>query len=356
MSKMGSFLKSTGLGTATAAVTLHLDTGYPPLNKIVSGSYDLGLPAGQITMIAGPSASGKTMIATQLMISSQKHGGFAAFFDHEYAYAVELAEKQGLQTDDPDKYLYIAGVSFEQSMKQSIDLANFIRDNDVVDKDAPIVFIFDSLAGMIPAKKLEKDVDALTMNDSTMLARSTSQLFPVIAQVFKKLNVTAVFINQVRDTLQSTRGPGGTSIPVTVLPGGKSPYYYASTILVLSGSNLYSSDKTTLIGKTINCRTEKSRATRPGKKVSWNFMFDPTGGGKMDAVGSYADYLKETGVIKSAGSRVEWDGGKPYMSQVKQELYDDEVAGMEKLHNLRRAAEAEKKLTAAGGSPTATED
>ena len=58
-----------GANDEEATVTQFLDTGYPPLNHALSSKWDGGLACGRIIEIAGPSASRKTAIATNAMIS-----------------------------------------------------------------------------------------------------------------------------------------------------------------------------------------------------------------------------------------------------------------------------------------------
>jgi recombination protein RecA len=48
-----------------------LDTGFKPLNKILSGVFYGGIPRGRIIEMFGPSSSGKTALSTQLMIETQ---------------------------------------------------------------------------------------------------------------------------------------------------------------------------------------------------------------------------------------------------------------------------------------------
>ena len=92
-----SLEKSIGPNDEEQEVKTWLDTGYPLLNKIISGDYDKGVPGGRIVEMFGPPASGKTLIATQLMLSAQKAGGVAGLCDHEYTYQMPFAKKLGLK-------------------------------------------------------------------------------------------------------------------------------------------------------------------------------------------------------------------------------------------------------------------
>lgn len=336
LSKMGELLKKAGLtSTHSGGTTRHyLDTAYPPLNEVVSGDSLLGLPSGQIVMIAGPSACGKTMISTQLMISAQKQGGFAAFFDYERQYQLALAEKQGLDTNpDNDKFAYYKPETFEEGITDSFKLAMLIRENDLIPNDAPIVFVFDSLVAMTPASKLAsikesiKTGEKLSMHDNFALSAATNAWFPMVQQQFDKLGVTCIFLNQVRKKTD----PRG--IVTYTIPGGDQPYFISSTVLMLTATDI--KDGIILLGKKVNCAVKKSRNTMPGQRCHWNFMFNPDGTGYFDIIGSYAEHLKDIGAIEVVGPRVKWEGGTPFFKQVLDKLYSDPEA-KEKLSKLHK--------------------
>jgi recombination protein RecA len=318
LGKLSKLLKEAKLeGTQTSGVTRHyLDTGYPPLNKILSGDYKKGLPSGQIAMIAGESACGKTMISTQLMISAQKQGGFAAFFDYERQYQKELAIKQGLIVDDDDEdapFRYYKPKTFEDGVTRAIKLAKLIRENEVIPSDAPIVFIFDSLHAMVPQSKFDnvhgkegaiKKGGRLSMHDNYALSAATSAWMPMLSTEFDTYGVTAVFINQVR--IQTDTYGNETY----KFPGGDAAYFYASTVLVLKAKNFWEGkgDAKKLIYKDITCLTEKSRNTVPFQNVHWDFVFDDKGNGNFDVIGGYTHYLLDIGAIETAGAWIKFMG------------------------------------------------
>lgn len=360
MKKLSGLLKKAGLeGTHTSGAVRHyLDTGYPPLNQIISGDKDKGIPSGQLTMIAGPSASGKTMISTQLMISAQQQNGFAAFFDYETQYHHELALKQGLRgtgaEDDEEPFRYYKPKTFEEGISKAIELAKIIRENEIIESSAPIVFIFDSIHAMTPQSKydslfgkggaIEKG-GKLSMHDNYALSKASSDWFPAIQREFDRYGVTGVFLNQVR---VKTVMVGPVSREVYTFPGGDAVYYYASNIIVLTATNIIDKETKKLGGKHITAKSEKSRNTAPYEKVYYDFLIDSVHKtGSFDVVGSYAKHLRDIGAIESNGSRVKWKGGSPYLSQVIDELKtsEDGLAQLKALHDefIKKTEEASKE-------------
>jgi RecA/RadA recombinase len=340
LGKLAKLLKDNKLaGTHSSSASRHyLDTGYPPLNKIVSGDHKKGLPSGQVVMIAGPSACGKTMISTQLMISAQKQGGFAAFFDYETQYMQDLAIQQGLDTDE-EKYQYYKPDTFEEGVAGAIKLAKLIRDNNVIEKDAPIVFVFDSVHAMTPKTKYDNLLskggivdkgERTSQHDNYALSKALSDWSATISREFDRYGVTGIFLNQVRVKLDMY---GNELFTFT---GGDALYFYCSTVLVMTARDFYEgkgNDKE-LKYKDIKCLTRKSRNARPMQNVHWNFVFDDEGKGNFDVIGGYTNYLLDIGVIETAGAWIKFRGESIQGRDKVIQYFRDAPDGVEQLKKL----------------------
>lgn len=293
-----------GKNDETQAPTGFLDTGFPPLNKAISGKYDGGLPCGRLIEMFGPPSAGKTAIATRAMIAAQQAGGVAAFFDHERSFDARLAANMGLDLDK--RWVFKTPETFEQSTTMAIKMALTVRKH--LDRDKPIICVFDSLAAMVPQSKMAKDVDEYNMNDNTALARATSAVFPALAQHCEKHNFTALFLNQSRTKIGVMFGDPTTT------PGGESPKFYASVRIKL-GANKIAKGKGAdreVLGMQIGAECVKNKISRPFEKAKWNFMFRKDGTGHFDVEGSLIDYLAETGRLEESKGRVTWTDGKSY--------------------------------------------
>ena len=60
-----------------------LDTGSMVLNGIVSGSLFGGIPRNRMTLLAGPSMTGKSFILQKILANAQKEGLIPVIFDSE---------------------------------------------------------------------------------------------------------------------------------------------------------------------------------------------------------------------------------------------------------------------------------
>ena len=316
--------KAVGSNDTIQQVNQWLSTGFKPLNKAISNSFDGGIPCGRITEIFGPSSSGKTLIATQVMISAQQAGGIAVFFDHENSFAANLAEKYGLDIgDETGQWVYKQPETFEEAIDIASSIMKVVRDGEFIASDAPIVFVFDSLASMVPrskAEKLEKQ-DAIGMNDNTALARATAAHFPTLSMWCRKYNATCLFLNQTRVNLGVMFGDNITA------PGGNAPEFYSSVRIRLGRSII--KDGKEKVGQSINAECIKNKVSQPNKKASWDYYYDTNIG--FDIIGSSIDYLCDVGALEKSGSYITV-GSKKYQRKTLIEHFRE--TGVDKLNTL----------------------
>lgn len=305
--KLGALIEATvGKNDTASQVTQFIDTGFPPLNAAISGRYDGGLPMGRIVEIFGPESSGKTAIATAAMADAQKKGGIAVFFDHERSFQESLGVANGLSIER-GKWVYKKPKSYEAAVDAMMNLVATIRENKIIKKTDPIVVVFDSLASMIPESMLGKDTAKLNMNDSSALARVTSNTMKIIAAIAEEHNVLVIFLNQIREKIGVMFGDPTTT------PGGKAPKFYASVRIQLGASPIKtgSGDDTVIHGSEVTAVCRKNKINRPFLRSKWKFMFKNDGSGYFDKIGSTLDFMIKNDMIPASGrGYYVWEGNR----------------------------------------------
>lgn len=289
-------------------VTNWLDTGYPPFNKILGGDgLKTGVPFGRIIEMFGPSSSGKTAIATLLMIEAQRMGGVAMFMDHENTFDVGMATAMGLKTDFPF-WIYKRPETWEQSNTMAMKAAEAIRASKAIKPEAPIMIVFDSVASMIPRSVFEKGIDEYTMNDTTALARVTSSTLKAVNQFTSKQNAVMLYLNQIRTKLGVVFGDP------TSTPGGSAFEFFASIRLSLGRTKIMEEEdgKKQMVGQIITVKTAKNKVTRPFQEVKLTMMFNEGGGIEFDAVATMVDYLIDNELLNYTKPYINWTDGKKY--------------------------------------------
>ena len=305
-----------GANADNMAVSQWIDTGYPPLNQIISGSADGGLPFGRLIEMYGESMTGKTALATKWMVQAQKMGGIAGFVDWERSFNAELAASFGLSLERPE-WLYFKPKTWEEGNMKATMACKIIRESKVIDAEAPILFVFDSIAAAIPKSVFEKGIDELTMNDTTALARVSSMTLKTQASYAEEFNATFLYLNQVR------LKPGVVYGDPSYTPGGKAMEFYASARLSLGKTKIVDESKE-FVGQKIGIKAVKSKFTKPFQSCSLRMSFDEAGTASFDMTYSLLEQLIEDGLLVWSKPRVTWtDGTKYYVKALAQKLNDE---------------------------------
>lgn len=314
----------------SATVTQFLDTGYPELNYALSNKWDGGFPVGRIVELSGPASSGKTAIATYAMAAAQKMGGIAMFMDHEHSFDERQGRNLGLDTAR-GKFFYKKPRTFEDALTMTVTVAKHVRENKLIAKDAPLCFVYDSLASMVPQSVLldaktgkEKSLDGRSMHDNTALARATSGSMPAFNLYCEELGICAIFLNQIRMKLGVMYGDPRTT------PGGEAPKFYASVRIMLgSASKIVNKATKEVLGMQISAGIIKNKVARPFRTAEWSFMFQPDGSGRFDVERSTIDFLVREKILKTgAGSnagKIDWNGKLIPKDQLARQIEKDKA-------------------------------
>lgn len=301
-----------GENDAGETCTQWIDTGYEPLNEIISGRKDGGLPVGRMVEMFGESSTGKTALATLWMAQAQRMGGFAGFEDWERSFSADLARSPGFGLNtDQEVWRFNRPRTWEEGNMDAAKTCELIRKHKIIADDAPILFVFDSIASAIPKSQAEKNMDEYTMNDTTALARVASTTLKVMAQVAGDYNATFLYLNQLR------LKPGVVYGDPAYTPGGKAMEFYASARLSLGRQKIVEgtgSDKE-FVGQNIGIKCVKSKFTKPFETCELRMDFDDAGAARFDIIASLVDYGIENGKIPFSKPRATWIDGKQYFKK-----------------------------------------
>lgn len=324
-----ALLKAIGDNNEAQAVDKWIDTGYPPLNKILSGRYDGGLPFGRMIEMFGESSTGKTALATQWMVRAQQMGGVAGFMDWERSFDVHLAEGFGLKTERPF-WIYDKPKTWESGNTTAAKACQLIRASGAIAPEAPILFVFDSIASAMPKSMADKDISEYSMNDTTALARVTSTTLKAMAAFCEEFNATFLYLNQMR------LKPGVVYGDPRTTPGGKAMEFYASGRLALGRQKVMDvvDGEKQFVGQQISIQCVKSKFTKPFSECGLRMSFDDLGAARFDVITSLIDFLIEKKVIEYSKPRVTWTDGKKYFVKELAKKLEGEADGYEQLKAL----------------------
>jgi recombination protein RecA len=183
-------------------------TGFAALDSALDG----GLPRSAITEIFGPSSSGKSTLALQMVAHAQKNGATAAWIDAEHAFDAPYASSLGVEVAEMP-------LARPESAEQALEIACKLAGSGAID-----LLIVDSAAALVPRLELQAGMgDGGAGLHSRVLASGLRRL----AHVVGTSGAAAVFLNQTRSRKPAAGGEEETSA------GGPPLKLYASVRLFL---------------------------------------------------------------------------------------------------------------------------
>jgi len=178
--------------------TIWVDTGNYMLNYLISGDFHKGIPLSKVSMFAGASGSGKSLIVSGMLVKhAQDRGIIPVVFDTENALDEAWLKNFGIDTS-PEKML-----RFQVSMINDVGkiMHEFIKDyrdnySDVDPKERPcFLFVVDSLGMLLT----DTDVDQFSKGDMKGdMGRKPKQLNALVRNLVNQiadLNIGVVCTN-----------------------------------------------------------------------------------------------------------------------------------------------------------------
>ncbi len=273
------------------SVRYYVDTGNLAFNYVCSGRFiGGGIPGSKMTEIYGPSSSGKSLVANNILHGCQCINGWAVILDCENSTNKEFMERAS--HIDSSKILWYAPRSLEQAFLKIHNVSKKIREMEKARGIArrPIVFVYDSLASSPCDRELkETDLpeDYKPADWKRLVGRheQPGERARVISNELRKLNATlddydasVVFINQTRMQIGVMYGNPETR------PGGKALEFYSTCILRTQQKKKIENKKLeTYAGVNMQCKNQKNKVFNPfvqaeDIKVYFKTGIDPVSG------------------------------------------------------------------------------
>lgn len=265
-------------------VTDFISTGSTMLDLAISNRPNGGVAVGKITELNGLEGSGKSLIGSHLLASTQRKDGIAVYIDTESAVSQEFLRAIGVDTS---KMLYVHIDTVEEIFDTIETIVTKIRESD---KDRLVTILVDSLAAA--STKVEMDADFDQAGWATQKAIVISKAMRKITQMIARQKVALVFTNQLRQKLGVMFGDPWTT------SGGKAlPFHSSTRVRFKNIGQIKDSNKNT-IGIKIKGQVIKNRLGPPMRTAEFPLFFD-TG---IDDYGSWLTVMKEHKIVKSGGA------------------------------------------------------
>jgi len=298
------------------------DQPFKNIEVIPTGSIGLdlalgigGIPKGRIIEIYGPESSSKTTTALHIAAECQKQGGTVAFIDAEHALDIVYAGNLGV--DVPNLL-----VSQPDYGEQALEIVDTLTRSGAVD-----LIIVDSVAALTPKVELEGEMTDQTVG---VQARLMSKALRKLTGVTSKMNVTIIFINQIRMKIGMT----GYGSPETTTGGNALKFYSSVRIDVRRIQTIKTGEASTAIR--VKAKVIKNKVAPPFTLAEYDVIF----GKGISRIGEIIDYGVKFDIIDKAGAWFSYEDIK--IGQGREKVKDF----LENVDNANVLAEIEEKIKA----------
>ncbi len=200
-----------------------LDTGSMVLNGIVSGSLFGGIPQNRMTLLAGPSMTGKSFILQKILANAQKKGLIPVIFDSENAIDSDGAAALGL---DVSKVKYVPVFSIEECRNTIYDFLTKVKEKG---QEGKFIIAIDSLGNMESQLQINRMDKNNVSADMGSRAKAMKSLLRTCTQLSGLTKTTILATNHIYEDPAAL-------FPSLVknMPGGTATVYLPSVTIQLA--------------------------------------------------------------------------------------------------------------------------
>lgn len=281
--------KLTGISTGSLAVDIITGIG--------------GFPRGRLSEVFGWEASGKTTLCMMACSSAQSEGLYPVYLDPERGVDLTLARNVGWVTDDEKKGLYLTPDSFEETVR----IVERLSETGEVD-----IIIVDSVPGMVPQSVFDGRIDETGRIGE--VARLLASTLPRLTKTAEKSNTALVFINQMRQNVDTGWKPAFVSREMKEKTFGGSALKFFSSLridmrIVQKGStkvkrmdHFTGKEVDVPVSNLHEAQAFKNKVATPYRKATFTIRFDEARGlFGIDNQQTVIDLAVSYGIIQHKG-------------------------------------------------------
>ena len=279
-----------------------ISTGNYTLNYLISGDFNKGVPLGRVTMLAGESGSGKSLIASGNIIkNAQDQGIFCIVFDSENA--LDENWLQALEVDtSPEKLMRINVAMIDDVAKTISEFVTNYR-NDYGSLEASerpkVMFVIDSLGMLLTPTDTAQFEKGDLKGDMGRKPKALTALVRNCVNMFAELNLGLVCTNH-------TYASQDMFDPDDKISGGQGFVYASSVVVAMKKLKLKEDESGNKISDVTGIRSAvkvmKTRFNKPFESVQVKIRYEAG----MDPYSGLVDLCEKKGLLVKEGNRLKY--------------------------------------------------
>lgn len=272
------------VGVGLHKTELWVSTGNLALNRALSGDFAKGIPLSRISLMAGPSGSGKSFIAGNICLQAQQEDCYVVYLDSEHAIDVDYLSKIGVDISE-DKLLYLSVTTIEDvNQVLSSFFKNYIKENGKDNYEAQkVIIVLDSLAMLSSETEMDNYEKGVVKGDQGQLAKRRKAMLRMAVGHLGRLPIGLLLTDHVypQDIML---GDGAWAIT-------NSTKFSSSIIGIVTKLKLKEEGEVT--GVRMRFETYKSRFAKLGTKVELEVPYNKG----MSPFSGLLDLLTDMGLV-----------------------------------------------------------
>lgn len=291
-----------------------------------------GIPYGKVMEIFGQESSGKSLVALDFLVMTQKLGGFGMWVDAEQSFSKDWWVANGV---DLKRVVIYNETAVEKISDWIYDMALVLRGQ--LTHNEPILLVVDSIAALDTVDRLNMDQTDAKAEMGTR-AKAIGDMLRKRNKQLASLGISCIFINQLRKKL-------GTSMfedPETTV-GGEAMKFFAHLRLAFYRKKQIKAKvnkKETWVGNYVSLRMKKNKVAAPKPTMESEVYFlKEYGQLGLSRYAGLVDVLEREGVIKrEKGSSIYYDSDDNKIARGEENLIKLLETNKELRQNLVNAA------------------
>ena len=271
-----------------------INTGNYTLNYLISGSFNKGIPLGKVSILAGESGSGKSLISANVIKNAQDQGIFVILIDTENALDEEWLRAFDVDTSE-EKILKLNMAMIDDVAKT---ITEFIKGyKEIPEEDRPeILFVIDSLGMLLVEAQVSQFERGELKGDFGHKPKALKALITNCVNMFGNLGIGMLATNH-------TYASQNMFSPDDVVSGGSGPIFAASIVVTMKKGKLKEDedgDKTSRVnGIRSMCSITKTRYNKPFESTELKIPYK----GGLEKYSGLFELFEKTGIITKDGNR-----------------------------------------------------